>query len=129
MTGILIMINNYFHDLSVAVLLVSVLGAMWLGKKAESTSGEAGAELRRVSARFRLIGWLSLLLVIAFGAVRAVNYREFEWNTAVAHGQITALVIKHIVLVTITFLGVYQLVKLGRKIKHSNPGKKFDNGQ
>ncbi len=111
------MINNFMHDLSVAVLLVSVLGAVWVGRKAGAASGEVGAELWRVSRRLRLVAWLSLLLVLVFGWVRAVHYREFEWSTAVAHGQVAALVVKHIVLVTVTGLGIYNLIKLRKEEK------------
>lgn len=111
MMGILVMINNYFHDLSVAVLFVSVLGAVWVGNSARMATDEAKAALWKVSRRLRLVAWASLVLVLAFGYVRAAHYKEFEWNTAVAHGQIAALVIKHIFLVGLTGLGVWQLIR------------------
>lgn len=118
MTGILIMTNNYLHDLCTAVLLVSVLGAVWVGRKAIRAPDEAGVELWKVSRRFRLMAWLALALVLAFGYVRAVNYKEFEWNTAVQHGQVAALIVKHIVLISVTGLGIYHLVKIRREEKN-----------
>jgi len=115
MTGVLVMINNYFHDLSVALLFVSVLSAIWLSNGAANLTAEAKAPMLRVAGRLRLVAWASLALVIAFGYVRAVNYKEFEWITAVGNRQVAALVVKHIMLIGVTVFGIRELIRSGRR--------------
>ena len=47
MTSILIIMNNYFHDVATAVLLGSAVVLWVLGKRAEDAGGDARLALAR----------------------------------------------------------------------------------
>jgi hypothetical protein len=48
----------------------------------------------------------ALIFVVAAGAVRAFYFMEFEWNPAVGRGQVSALVVKHVLMAALTVAGV-----------------------
>lgn len=114
MFGILLMITNYFHDLAVAVLLVSILTIHFLGRyfDGQVTNSEVPAAL---FLKLLKVSWIALAYVVAGGALRAWFFMDFEWNPAIGKGQVAALVVKHIILVTITILGLVSHLKYCRK--------------
>jgi len=106
--AILVMLNNYFHDLAVAFLWASSLLAHvvvrhWPGRP----SAAVGRLLERVA-------WGSLTWVIVGGAIRAWFYREYEWLPKAGSGQIPALMAKHVLLVGLTAWGLVGVVRLHR---------------
>jgi len=108
--AILVMLNNYFHDLAVAFLWASSLMAhlvlrYWPGRPSE--------ELAKILDR---IAWGSLAWVLIGGAIRAWFYQEYEWLPAAGRGQVVALAVKHVLLVGLTVWGLVGVVKLRRRI-------------
>jgi hypothetical protein len=101
MKGVAVMLINYFHDLSVALLATSVLSVYVVGRYLDGhpVSDEIIPRLFRVLSR---ITYGALAFVLVGGVVRAVNFMEFEWNQAAGNGQIPALVVKHVLLVGLT---------------------------
>lgn len=105
MPGILLMIANYFHDLSVAILASNILVVFFLGRYLD----RHGARETFIPDLFRKLArvtYYALAYVIVFGAVRAYFFMDFEWNPAVGRGQTAALVVKHVILVAVTVFGV-----------------------
>jgi len=118
MKGVAVMLVNYFHDLSVAMLATNVLSVYFVGRLLEGRP----AHDEIVPGLFRSLSRVTygaLGFVLLGGVFRALNFMEYEWNNAVGNGQIPALVAKHILLVGLTVFGLithrhYQ-EKYGRK--------------
>jgi hypothetical protein len=103
--SIALMISNYFHDLSVALLASNVVVVYLLGKFLD----ESQVREKAMSSVFKKLSYLTygaLAYVILAGAVRAYFFMDFEWNPAVGNGQVSALVLKHIILVSLTVFGI-----------------------
>ena len=106
--ALVVMMNNYFHDLAVAFLFASSMMAHlvvrhWPGRP----------PLGLVST-LRRVAWGSLLWVLAGGAVRAWFYKDYEWLPMAGTAQVPALVAKHILLVTVTVWGLVGVIRLRR---------------
>ena len=104
--AILVMMNNYFHDLAVAFLFASSILAhvvlrYWPGKPS--------AAVYRVLGR---IAWGSLAWVLLGGVVRVWFYREYEWSPRAGTAQIPALALKHVLLFALTAWGLVGVVRL-----------------
>lgn len=107
--ALLVMLNNYFHDLAVAFLWASSLMAHvvinhWPGKPSE--------EVARILSR---VAWGSLAWVLVGGAIRAYFFMDYEWLPRAGTAQIPALVAKHVVLLGLTCLGLRQIVRLSAR--------------
>ena len=120
MLNIVLMLVNYFHDLSVALLASNVLAVYIVGRHLDRHPhhDEIVSTLFRKLSR---VTWAALTYVVVAGAVRAYFFNEFEWNPAVGRGQVAALVVKHVLLVTITVLGLAVQFRYHRKYG-SSPG-------
>lgn len=114
MFGIVLTIANYFHDLAVAVLMVSVLTTYYLGQyfDRQGTNPDVPANL---FSKLLRVSWYALAYIVIGGALRAWFFMDFEWNPAVGKGQVAALIVKHIILVTITVVGIISHLKYYRK--------------
>jgi hypothetical protein len=99
------MISNYFHDLAVALLATNILAVYFIGRYLDAHP--QGYEIiRNLFVVLSRVTYFAFAYILVAGAVRAYFFREFEWNPAVGRGQIAALVVKHVVLVSITILGI-----------------------
>ena len=116
--ALLVMMNNYFHDLAVAFLFAScllshVVVGHWPGKVPD-----------RVAAILLKTAWGSLAWVLAGGVVRVIFYKEYEWLPKAGTAQIPALGVKHMVLFALTVWGLYGVIKLRRITKENgDPGE------
>ena len=106
--ALLVMMNNYFHDLAVAFLFASCLMAHAALRRWPEAPGPFVALLSRVA-------WGSLAWVIAGGAVRAWFYQEYEWLPKAGTAQVPALAVKHVVLFALTVWGLVGVVRLNAR--------------
>lgn len=117
MTAILVMLNNFFHDLTSALWFVSVMVIWYLDRAARTAGGQPDALYMKVFPVLVKTSLLSLGLNLVFGVIRAWAYRDFEYLPAAGKGQITALYIKHFILFSIVLVGITMLVGLYRKYR------------
>jgi len=105
MGNIILMISNYFHDLAVAILASNILVVYMTGRFLDKNpiKNKIIPELFR---KLSLVTYAAFGYVLIGGAVRAYFFMDFEWNPAVGRGQVTALVIKHIILFALTAFGI-----------------------
>jgi hypothetical protein len=104
MLGIAIMLNNFFHDLAVGLLAANLFVAYFYLKH---TADTAAATLQGSFVIYmKRITVYTLLWILIGGAIRAFFFMDYEWNPAVGRGQIPALAVKHIVLVSVIVYGV-----------------------
>lgn len=118
MIGILVMLNNYFHDFATALVVVCTYGMLFMVKYAERHGGEDSK--RMVLALYPRMVHLaggSVVFVFMAGIVRAFTYKDFEWNNAVESGQVMALMIKHVILFALFAYGIYLWLVAHKKIK------------
>lgn len=114
MASIAIMILNYFHDLAVGVLAAAVFMIYLLGRYLDKHP-ERDAVISHIIRRFSRLSYGALAYIIIGGAARAWFFMDFEWNPAVGKGQVAALVVKHIILVVLTVVGLVVQVRYTRK--------------
>ena len=118
MIGILVMMNNYFHDLAAGIVFVCGVTMFVMINKAEEVGGEAAKQIV-LGVYPRLVHILggSIIFMLFAGTIRTFTYAEFEWANAVGVGQVYAIVVKHVVLGGIFFYGVALWIKSHKKIK------------
>ena len=115
----MIMMNNYFHDVATALLLASGF-VIWIIMKRyeDSSKGRDTTEyflsIYRSSIYFAKF---SLLWIIIGGIPRTYFYTEFEWANAAGKGQVTALIVKHILAFIFLGLGSHLWIKVNRRVK------------
>jgi len=110
--AVLVMLNNYLHDLSTAVFAVSVFTAHILCRSVAMR--EAPAVLRPVAQALVRVAMGALVWTLAGGAVRAAAYRKYEWMEAAGRGQVAALVLKHVILVSLVVAALVLLRRVRR---------------
>lgn len=94
---VLIIINNYFHDVATAMLLASAVIVWLLGRKAESDGPQACrwfADSYKVLSKIAV--W-SIVWIVVGGVPRTIWFQQVEWNLADPSNKylFTALMIKH----------------------------------
>lgn len=116
--AILILLNNYVHDVATGLLLIS---AVWIGWSAAALGPSPAPEL---IAYFRLLyrrgtrfALGSLAVIIATGVVRTVTFMEFEWRPAFGNGLIPILLLKHVLIFAMLAAGAYAWVNLRRRMR------------
>jgi hypothetical protein len=118
--ALLVLFNNFFHDLSVGILFANVLLTLILLrllKKHQIGGDQFLNEFVRLSSR---ITWAALVFIILGGIVRTATYKSFEWAEAAGKGQVTALILKHFLLIGCTATGIYLQVRLSRRHSGKN---------
>ena len=110
--AILVMLNNYMHDLATAVFAVSAVSAYLLRR---SLAMRAAPETVQPVVRGILrVGIFALVWTLFFGFVRGLTYREYEWVEAAGRDQVAVLVVKHVILVSLVIAGCVVLYRLHR---------------
>jgi len=110
----LIMLNNFAHDFGAAGWLVCslVLAAAW--RKGLIGSSEGVTELLKLVLSVMRI---SFVAVMAFGVVRMLAYRQFEWNEAAGEAQVTVLIVKHIFFTIVFLWGAFYYIKTTKALR------------
>ena len=112
--AILVMLNNYFHDLATAIFAVSAIAA-WLLYRSRALQ-QAPAAVRPVAAGLVKVGIASLVWTLLAGMIRGITYREYEWVEAAGRGQVPVLVLKHVILVSLVIAGLIVLWRVRRTL-------------
>jgi hypothetical protein len=116
--GVIIMMNNYFHDVATGLLAASGV-ALWvmIRNYREDESRAATEYFLRIYKKMTRLARFSLFWILIGGIPRTLFYRRFEWNTAVEHGQVSAIIVKHVLIFAVVGAGVYLWIKFNRKVK------------
>jgi len=110
--ALLVMLNNYMHDLATAVFAVSAVTAYLLSR---SSAVEASSvTLQPVVRGVVRVGAAALVWTLVFGFVRVLTYRRYEWVEAAGRDQVSVLVVKHVILVSLVAAGIFFLYRLHR---------------
>lgn len=124
--AVIVLLNNFLHDFSAAGWIFGSL-ILWviLRKSGGNATGDSDDTVMAVLKMDMLLMRLSLAGIIVFGAFRALAYRTYEWNAAAGEGQITLLVVKHIILTVVFVIGLVLYRRAGKMtVKISDETKK-----
>jgi hypothetical protein len=132
--GVIIMLNNYFHDVATALLLASGV-TMWIILKnfGREQNSYVSNYFLKVYKGITNLARFSLIWIILGGIPRTIFYKDFEWSNAAGNAQIPALIVKHILAFLFVTGGAYLWIKLSKRVKevnierNSNPGKDLLN--
>lgn len=121
--GVIIMMNNYFHDVATALLMASGWALWVIYKRYNALPDEI--RLTPASRRYFIslyhamttLAKFALLWIIVGGVPRTLFYRSFEWANAVQHVQIPALIVKHILAFAFVGTGAHIWMRISREIK------------
>ncbi len=101
MIGVLVMINNFFHDFSVALLACALLGLAAIWRAAPGIDAGGRPLLRALDRLGVRIAWASFGGVILFGIGRTLAFVDYEWLPSVGRGLLPALAVKHALLASL----------------------------
>ncbi len=121
MAKVLIVMNNYFHDVATAMLLASAL-VMFVLFRAAKREGEGARQwLAKLYPHLTKIAWFSLGWIVIGGIPRTIFFSDVEWNMADPSNRylFTALMVKHVFMWVAVGLGVALWVKVRRLSRES----------
>lgn len=116
--GVFVMMNNYFHDVATAMLLVASILMMFLIKEVER---HGNIEVKKLFVDLypkmsHIIGGTIVFIIMA-GIVRTFTYKDFEWANAVGNEQVPAIIVKHILVVLFLFFGFRGWIRVHKRAK------------
>ncbi|HEY5652766.1 MAG TPA: hypothetical protein VIR63_00135 [Pontiella sp.] len=105
--ALLLMMNNYLHDVATALLAASgcVIWVLWHHLGSAPNLETQRYFVRMYYAMTRLARF-SFAWIILGGIPRTIFYTEFEWSNMAGRGQIPALIVKHIVAFILVGAGI-----------------------
>jgi putative copper export protein len=117
---LLIILNNFFHDLASAMWFCGTLTLLALLRAGNKNGHPEVVDFScRLFRRVSKITNISLAIVVLGGVVRAINYQKYEWLPALGRDQVVLLVVKHILLTGIVFGGIYIQVRMARQFRQA----------
>lgn len=126
--AIILMMNNYLHDVATALLVASgyVLWVLW--KYLNPADGQDALRyFIRMYYRVTKLAWFSFVWILLFGIPRVIYYREFEWSNMAGRGQVPALIVKHVLAFTLVAVGVVLWIKVRKTVRELEEHLATDN--
>jgi lysylphosphatidylglycerol synthetase-like protein (DUF2156 family) len=134
--AILVLLNNFLHDFSAAGWLFCTVLLWWMFRREKVTEldayriGDGGKILAGVIHVIIVLMRISFFGIVVFGIVRALAYKQYEWSAAAGEGQVTLLIVKHVLLAFVFAVGVVfyrKAVKWIAEEQESEKGEKAIN--
>jgi hypothetical protein len=117
-TGVILMMNNYFHDVATALLLASGIAIWVIYKKfGDSDKPDVREYFLKLYDSMTFLVKLSFAWIILGGIPRTYFYTEFEWSHYAGKSQIPALIVKHILAFLFVGAGAYLWINIRKKVK------------
>lgn len=127
MLDILIIMNNYFHDVATATLLSSAVILWVLGRRAELGGPQEVAALERAYPTLTRFARGALAWIILGGIPRMIFFYSHEFipaSTMDGPYLVPALIVKHSIIVFAVVLGVLLWRRMARVANiRTAPGK------
>jgi len=115
--GVVIMMNNYFHDMATGLLVGSgfALHAI-LRIQAAMKAPQATLFFLKTNRQMVKLFKFALWWVILGGIPRTIFYTSFEWANAADKLQVPALAVKHVMMFTAVVWGIYAWRRMQKKV-------------
>ncbi|MDZ4169862.1 MAG: hypothetical protein U1E26_09420 [Coriobacteriia bacterium] len=116
---VLIIMNNYFHDVATAMLFSSALIVWLLGRRVERDGGDAAAWFPGAYATLSSIAKWSIVWIVVGGIPRTIFFGDVEWNMADPSNKylFTALMIKHALMWIFVIAGSVMWLRIRKVAK------------
>jgi hypothetical protein len=116
--GVILMMNNYFHDVATALLLASGIAIWVIYKKfGDSDKPDVREYFLKLYGSMTFLVKFSLAWIILGGIPRTYFYTKFEWSHYAGRSQIPALIVKHILAFLFVAAGAYLWINIRKKVK------------
>lgn len=116
--AVFIMLNNFLHDFAVALLFASLLVLSYVYRRFnQEPHVNQRPFLLGLYRRFTKMTLGCWAFIIVGGVIRTLAYSEYEWVEAAGRGQVTALAIKHMLLVALVIWGTALHLQLRKRVR------------
>ena len=117
-SGVFLMMNNYFHDVATALLLASGI-AIWIiyKKLGNSDKPDVREYFLKLYDSMTFLAKFALAWIILGGIPRTYFYTEFEWSHYAGQSQIPALIIKHVLAFVFVSAGAHLWIRIRSKVR------------
>ena len=115
--GVVIMMNNYFHDMATGLLVGSgfALHAI-LRIQTSMNTPQATLFFLKTNTHMKKLFKFALWWVVLGGVPRTIFYTSFEWANAADKLQIPALAVKHVMMFAAVVWGIYAWRRMQAKV-------------
>ena len=108
MLAILIVMNNYFHDVATAMLSSLCLLLLIIYRHVDEQSSAEQVQLfLTIYSEFTRYAKIALAWIILGGIPRTLAFKDYEWLPALGKGIVPALIVKHVLMFTLVGFGLY----------------------
>lgn len=116
---VVIILNNYFHDVATAMLLSSAIIMWLLGRKAEADGPDAARWFAGAYRTLTRVAQFSILWIVIGGIPRTIWFQQVEWNLADPSNEylFAALMIKHAVMWIAVIVGALVWARMRKIVK------------
>jgi len=116
--GVVIMMNNYFHDMATGLLVGSGFALHAIIRiQASMNTPEATLFFLKTNRQMVKLFKFALWWVILGGVPRTIFYTSFEWANAADKLQIPALAVKHVMMFAAVVWGVIAWRRMQKKVE------------
>jgi len=117
--AMLVILNNYFHDVATATLLSSAVILFVLGNQAKKWGEPERLALARSYKPLTVFARVALAWIIIGGVFRTIFFYRAEFIPAATKNIVPDLAVKHVVLVSAVVIGAIMWVRLGKIAKET----------
>ncbi len=116
--GVVIMMNNYFHDMATGLLVGSGFALHAIMRiQATMNSPQATLFFLKTNTHMKKLFKFALWWVVLGGVPRTIFYTSFEWANAADKLQVPALAVKHVMMFTAVVWGLYAWRRMQNKVE------------
>lgn len=121
---VVIIINNYLHDVATAMLLSSAL-VLWLLARAADAGSVAEKGLVAAYPKLRIIARASIVWIVLGGIPRTIYFQQVEWNLADPSNKYlyAGLIVKHVLMWVAVIVGATMWARIGRRLNAQDEGR------
>jgi len=95
----LTILNAFVHDVATGTWISSLILLSVLRSESRQPAWAAAATLvQPLAAKFMILTWVSLVVILLTGLVRMVTWKVFGWTGDVSRDRVHLLKVKHAVL-------------------------------
>lgn len=103
--ALVIVFNNYFHDLATGVFAASAV-VLWALARWAREHPDAAPAMEEVYHALSVALWISFAWIIIGGIPRTYFFPRYEFIPALGKGIVPALVIKHVIMFSAVGVGI-----------------------
>jgi hypothetical protein len=116
--SLFIMINNFLHDIVIAVPLASGIAMRVIISQFEKNRDACTGDLMiSMYSKISKVFIVSLIWITLGAIPRILTFTRFEWARALSDHNIPGLIAKHLIVFTVLMAGTFLWVALTRRVR------------